>query len=54
VSAEAKSGRKLALALIGAAMAGAGVVLATNEGFRDQVIASAKALGEEIAGQGPS
>lgn len=52
MSAEPKSGRRLVLALIGAAVAGAGVVLATNEGLRDQVLASAKALGEEIIGSG--
>jgi uncharacterized protein involved in exopolysaccharide biosynthesis len=44
---------KVVLAVIGAAAAGAGVALAANEDFRNQVVGSAKALGEEIAG-GPS
>ena len=44
-------GRKLVLAAIGLAVAGAGVVLARNEGFREQVAGSAKALGDEIAGR---
>jgi hypothetical protein len=42
--------RNVVLVVIGAAAAGAGVVLATNEDFRDQVIGSAKALGDEITG----
>jgi hypothetical protein len=46
------SPRKLALTLIGLTAAGAGVVLATDEAFRDQVLASAKALGDEIKGGG--
>ena len=33
-------------------MAGAAAVLATNEDLRNQVLGSAKALGEEIAGSG--
>lgn len=45
-----RTGRKVALTMIGFAVAGARVVLATNEDLRDQVIGSAKALGEEIAG----
>jgi predicted nucleic acid-binding protein len=47
-----RTGRKAALVLIGAAAAGAGVVLATNEDIRNQVLGSAKALGDEIAGGG--
>ena len=45
-----RTGRKVVLVLIGAAAAGAGVVLATNEGLRGQVLGSAKALGDEISG----
>jgi hypothetical protein len=45
-----RTGRKIVLMLIGAALAGAGVVLATNEDLRNQVLGSTKALGEEIAG----
>jgi hypothetical protein len=44
------TGRKVVLGLIGAAVAGAGVALASHEELRDQVLAAAKALGEEIAG----
>jgi hypothetical protein len=45
-----RTGRKVALTMIGLAAAGAGVVLATNEDLREQVIGSAKALGDEITG----
>lgn len=45
-----RTGRKVVLTMIGLAAAGAGVVLAVNEDLRDQVIGSAKALGDEIAG----
>jgi predicted nucleic acid-binding protein len=47
-----RTGRKVVLVMIGAAAAGAGAVLATNEDIRDQVFGSAKALGDEIAGSG--
>jgi hypothetical protein len=43
-----RTGRNVLLALIGAALAGAAAVLATNEGLRKQVLGSAKALGDEI------
>ena len=43
-----RTGRKVLLVLIGAALAGAAAVLATNEDLRNQVLSSAKALGEEI------
>ena len=45
-----RTGRKVALTMIGLAATGAAVALATNEDLRDQVIGSAKALGDEIAG----
>jgi predicted nucleic acid-binding protein len=45
-----RTGRNIVLVLIGAAAAGAGVVLATNEDLRNQVLGSAKALGDEITG----
>jgi hypothetical protein len=47
-----RTGRNLVLVAIGAAAAGAGVVLATNEDFRDKIFGSAKALGDEITGSG--
>lgn len=47
-----RTGRKIVLLLLGAAAAGAGVVLATNEDFRNQVLGSARALGEEMTGGG--
>jgi hypothetical protein len=47
-----RTGRKLLLVLTGAALAGAAAVLATNEDMRNQVLGSAKALGEEVAGGG--
>jgi hypothetical protein len=43
-----RTGRNLFLVLLGAALAGAAAVLATNEDLRNQVFGSAKALGEEI------
>jgi hypothetical protein len=43
-----RTGRNFLLLLIGAALAGAAAVLATNEDLRNQVLGSAKALGEEI------
>lgn len=43
-----RTGRKVLLVLIGAVLAGAAAVLATNEDLRNQVLSSAKALGEEI------
>ena len=45
-----RTGRKVVLALLGVAVAGAAAVLATNEDLRNQVLGSAKALGDEIAG----
>jgi hypothetical protein len=45
-----RTGRRLTLALIGVAVAGAAAVLATNEDLRNQVLGSAKALGDEITG----
>ena len=47
-----RTGRKLLLVLTGGALAGAAAVLATNEDMRNQVLGSAKALGEEVAGGG--
>jgi hypothetical protein len=44
-----RTGRKVLMLLIGAALAGAAAVLATNEDLRNQVLGSAKALGDEIA-----
>jgi hypothetical protein len=46
------TGRNVVLALLAAAAAGTAAVLATNEDLRNQVLSSAKALGEEIAGSG--
>jgi hypothetical protein len=45
-----RTGRKLVIVLLGAAAAGTAAVLATNEDLRNQVLGSAKALGEEIGG----
>jgi hypothetical protein len=45
-----RTGRKVVLTFIGLAVVGAAAVLATNEGLRDQVLGSAKALGDEIGG----
>jgi hypothetical protein len=47
-----RTGRKLLLVLTGAALVGAAAVLATNEDMRNQVLGSAKALGQEVAGGG--
>jgi len=49
-----RTGRKFVLVVVGAAVAGAGAVLATNEDIRNQVFGSAKALGDEIAGNDES
>lgn len=46
-----RTGRKVAITLLGVAAAGAAAVLATNENLRNQVLGSAKALGDEIAGR---
>lgn len=46
------TGRNVVLGAIGVAVAGAAAVLATNEDLRNQVLGSAKALGDEIAGSG--
>ena len=43
-----RTGRKFVLFLLGVAVAGAAAVLATNEDLRNQVLGSAKALGDEI------
>jgi anti-sigma factor RsiW len=43
-----RTGRKVALALVGVAGAGAAAALAVNEELRNSVLGSAKALGEEI------
>jgi hypothetical protein len=43
-----RSGRKVALTLLGIAGAGAAAALAVNEDLRNSVLGSAKALGEEI------
>jgi hypothetical protein len=45
-----RTGRKVVLGLVGLTVAGAAAVLATNEDLRNSVLGSAKALGEEIAG----
>jgi hypothetical protein len=45
-----RTGRKVVLGLIGAGVVTAGVVLGTNEDLRNQVLGSAKALGDEIVG----
>ena len=45
-----RTGRKVVLTMVGLAVAGAAAVLATNEDLRNQVLGSAKALGDEIAG----
>jgi hypothetical protein len=47
-----RTGRNVVLAFVGLAVAGAAAVLATNEGLREQVFGSAKALGDEIGGSG--
>ena len=43
-----RTGRKFILGVIGAVLAGAAAVLATNEDLRNQVLGSAKALGDEL------
>jgi hypothetical protein len=45
-----RTGRNVVLGLIGAALAGAAAVLATNEDLRNKVFGSAKALADEVAG----
>jgi hypothetical protein len=47
-----RTGRKVLLTLIGAALAGAAAVLATNEELRGKVFGSAKALGDEVTSGG--
>lgn len=46
----ARKGRKAVVGLLVASAAGAAVALATNEDFRNQVLGSAKALGDEVMG----
>jgi hypothetical protein len=45
-----RTGRNLFLLLLGAVVAGAAAVLATNDELRGKAFGSAKALGDEIAG----
>lgn len=45
-----RTGRNFVLLLIGAALAGAGYLLATDEDLRGRVLGSAKSLGDEISG----
>lgn len=47
-----RTGRKVVLTLLGLIAAGAAAVLATNEDLRNQVLGSAKSLGEEITSKG--
>jgi hypothetical protein len=47
-----RTGRKVVIAVLGLAAAGAAAVLATNEELRGSVFGSAKALGDEIASGG--
>jgi len=47
-----RTGRNVVLLLLGAAVAGAAAVLATNDELRGKVFGSAKALGDEITGSG--
>ena len=47
-----RTGRKFVLILLGLVAAGAAAVLATNEDLRNQVLGSAKALGDEITSNG--
>lgn len=47
-----RTGRNVFLVLLGAVLAGAAAVLATNEDLRNQVLGSAKALGAEITSDG--
>jgi hypothetical protein len=46
------TGRNVVLGLIGAAFVAAAAALGTNEELRKEVLSSAKALGDEIAGKG--
>ncbi|HEX4307545.1 MAG TPA: hypothetical protein VHZ54_16030 [Solirubrobacterales bacterium] len=45
-----RTGRNLVLVLIGAVLAGAAAVLATNEDLRNQALGAARSLGDEITG----
>jgi hypothetical protein len=45
-----RTGRKAMLTVVALGLAGAGAALALNDGLREQVFGSAKALGEEISG----
>jgi hypothetical protein len=45
-----RTGRNLLLVLLGAAVAGAAAVLATNDELRGKVLGLAKALGDEVTG----
>jgi hypothetical protein len=47
-----RTGRNFVLLLLGAAIAGAAALLATNEDLRNQVLGSAKSIGDEITGSG--
>jgi hypothetical protein len=47
-----RTGRKIVLTLLGLIVAGAAAVLATNEDLRNQVLGSAKSLGDEITSNG--
>jgi hypothetical protein len=49
-----RTGRNVLLVLLGAVLAGAAALLATNEGLRNSVLGSAKALGDEITSNGDS
>jgi hypothetical protein len=49
-----RTGRKAVLVLLGLAAAGAATALALNEDLRNQVLGSAKALGDEISSSGGS
>ena len=45
-----RTGRKVVLAALALGAAGSAAALALNEGFRESVFGSAKALGEELTG----
>jgi hypothetical protein len=47
-----RTGRKAVLAALGIAHAGAAAALATSEQLRNSVLGSARALGDEITGDG--
>jgi hypothetical protein len=49
-----RTGRKVVLTAVGLAAAGAAAALALNEDLRNQVLGSAKALGEEITSSSDS